>query len=146
MSVRLRLHLPPNHADRPDLAARALPWLLLLYCAASLVHFTHNAEYLADYPNLPVWISRGSIYFAWLAIFSVGLCGYLLYRGRHALPGLILMAIYAALGLDGLLHYSRAPLVAHTAGMNATIWFEVVTATVALCAVAWLAGHRLLRR
>jgi len=126
--------------------ARALPWLLLLHCGASLVHFVHNAEYVAEYPNLPEWISRQSIYFTWLAIFSIGLCGYLLYRGRYASIGLMLMAAYATLGLDGLLHYSRAPMATHTAGMNATIWFEVVTAAMALAAVLWLAAHRLLRR
>lgn len=135
-----------NHAERSAVVARALPWLLLLYCGASLLHFVHNAEYLASYPNLPVWISRGSIYFTWLGILAVGLCGCFLYRGRHILLGLILMAVYAALGLDGLLHYGRAPLAAHTAGMNATIWIEAVTALIALGAVLWLAGQHLLQR
>lgn len=74
-----------NHADQSALVARALPWLLLLYCGASLLHFVHNAEYLASYPNLPVWISRGSIYFTWLGILAVGLCGYLtLPRSSHS--------------------------------------------------------------
>ncbi len=132
-----------NHANAPVIAARALPWLLLLYCGASLLHFVHNAEFVADYPNLPAWISRGSIYVTWLAIFSIGLGGYLLYRGGYAISGLVLMAIYAILGLDGLLHYSRASVAAHTAGMNATIWFEVVAAAIALGAVLRLAVHRL---
>jgi hypothetical protein len=123
--------------------ARALPWLLLLYCGASLLHFVHNAEFIADYPNLPLWISRKSIYLSWFAIFAIGLCGYLLYRGRYAFMGLVLMAIYAALGLDGLLHYSRAPLAAHSAGMNATIWIEVVTALMTLAAVSWITADHL---
>ena len=133
-----------KYFDKSPVIARALPWLLLLYCAASLLHFVHNAEHVADYPNLPEWISRGSIYGAWLAIFSVGLLGYLLYRGRHTSLGLLLLAIYTALGFDGLLHYGRAPLAAHSTGMNATIWIEVVSAAMAFGAVAWLAvkGHR----
>ncbi len=131
-----------KHIDRSLPVARALPWLLVLYCGASLLHFDHNAEYVADYPNLPAWISRGSIYGTWLAIFSIGLLGYLLYRGRYALLGLILLAIYTALGFDGLLHYGRAPFAAHTMGMNATIWFEVVAAALAFGAVAWLAVKR----
>ena len=135
-----------NHTNAPIFAARALPWLLFVYCVASLLHFVHNAEFVADYPNLPAWISRTSIYVTWLAIFCVGLCGYLLYRGRHAFPGLLLMAIYAILGLDGLLHYSRAPAAAHTASMNATIWIEVVAAAIALWAVLRLAVHRLRQR
>lgn len=124
---------------------RALPWLLLTYCGASLLHFVHNAEFVADYPTLPAWITRSSIYLAWLAIFAVGLTGYVLFRGRHGFPGLVLLAIYATLGLDGLLHYGRAPMASHTSGMNATIWFEVVTAALALVAVLWLAAHRLLQ-
>ena len=128
------------------LAVRALPLLLLLYCGASLLHFVHNAEFIADYPNLPLWISRKAIYFSWFAIFAIGLCGYLLYRGRYAFIGLVLMAIYATLWpLDGLLHYSRAPLAADSAGMNATIWIEVVTALTTLAAVSWITADYLRR-
>jgi hypothetical protein len=125
------------------LANRALPWFLLLYCGASLLHFAHNAEYVADYPNLPHWISRASIYLAWAAIFTIGLCGYLLFRRRRTTLGLILLAIYTALGLDGLLHYGRAPISAHSLGMNLTIWTEVVAATAALAAVLLVGAGRL---
>ena len=136
-----------NPVSSSALVARALPWLLLLYCAASLLHFVHNAEFVADYPNLPSWISRGAIYGSWLAIFVVGLVGYLLFRRRHLFIGLALLAIYTALGFNGLLHYGRAPLAAHSAGMNATIWIEVACAAVAFGAVSWLAiNHRQLRR
>src|SRR6185295_15035254 len=135
-----------TRADRSAIAGRALPWLLLVYCGASLLHFVHNAEYLADYPNLPAWISRTSIYVAWCTIFALGLCGYLLFRHSHTLLGLILLAIYAVLGLDGLLHYGRAPIAAHTFGMNLTIWTEVVTAALALGAVLWIAAGLLVSR
>ena len=61
-----------------------LEWLLLLYCAASLVHFAHNAEFLADYPNLPAWLSRAQIYAVWLGITAIGVAGYILCRvGRR---------------------------------------------------------------
>ncbi|HEX5215393.1 MAG TPA: hypothetical protein VFV98_08000 [Vicinamibacterales bacterium] len=53
--------------------------------------------------------------------------------------GLGSLAVYAAVGFYGLLHYTRAPISAHTAGMNVTIWTEVMTAAAALCVVAWLA-------
>lgn len=118
---------------------RALPWLLLLYCAASLLHFWHNAEYVADYPNLPRWITEVSVYGTWLAIALFGLTGYLLFRRRHRMVGLGLLAVYAAFGFDGLLHYTRAPMSAHTLAMNVTILAEVITAGVALSIVAWLA-------
>ena len=120
------------------IAKLALPWLLLLYCAASLLHFVHNATYLADYPNLPAWISQASVYGVWGGLLVLGLGGYLLYRRGHTVLGLALLALYTALGFDGLLHYGRAPMSAHTAAMNITIWTEVVTAAVALATVLWL--------
>lgn len=137
-------HVRVTHTS--TLAERVLPWLLLLYCGASALHFTHNAEYLAYYPNLPDWISRTSIYLAWCAIFVIGLSGYVLFRRSRTIVGLTLLAIYTALGLDGLLHYGRAPISSHSFGMNLTIWTEVVTALLALCAVLWLAAGHLLPR
>jgi len=134
-----------TRADTSAFARRTLPWFLLLYCGASFLHFVHNAEYLADYPNLPAWISRASIYFAWCAVFTIGFCGYLLFRHGYTLFGLTLLAIYTALGLDGLLHYGRAPISAHTFGMNLTIWTEVVMAALALGAVLWIAASRVLQ-
>jgi hypothetical protein len=117
-------------------------WLgrwLLLYLAASLLHFTHNAEYLADYPNLPAWLSRSDVYLVWLGQAAVGIGGYVLYRTGRRLAGLLLIGVYAVLGFDGLLHYTRAPLSAHTTAMNFTIWFEVAAAAVLLMSVLVLA-------
>jgi hypothetical protein len=102
------------------------------------MHFVHNAEYLADYPNLPAWISRPSVYGVWSGTFVLGLCGYLLYRRDHTAIGLALLALYTVLGFDGLLHYGRASMAAHTAAMNLTIWTEAVTAGVALTAILFL--------
>ena len=104
---------------------RLLFVLLGLYAVAGLIHFVHNAEFLNDYPGLPDSWSRGGVYLAWLAMTAVGGVGALLvYRGYEFL-GLILLAIYAALGLDSLGHYVMAPLPAHTAMMNTTILLEV---------------------
>jgi hypothetical protein len=118
-----------------DRWSKPLTWLLALYGLASLMHFAHNAEYLHHYPNLPVWLSRFQIYGVWCAITAVGLVGYTLYRGRRAFLGLWLLVLYTSLGFDGLLHYRRAPLGAHTFAMNLTIWSEVAAAALALMAV-----------
>ena len=83
---------------------------MTLYCAASLLHFTHNAEYLADYPNLPAWLTRSQVYMAWLGVTAIGALGYLVRRAGYELAGLALIGLYAALGFDGLLHYGRAPV------------------------------------
>lgn len=119
-------------------AARALPALLLAYCAASFTHFWHNAEFLMDYPNLPAWLTRAQVYGVWLGITAVGVVGYLLLRAHWRRLGLVVLALYAAIGFDGLLHYTRAPFMAHTGTMNATIWSEVVAAALVLVAVVGL--------
>jgi Na+/phosphate symporter len=116
--------------------------LLLLYVVASLVHFTHNAEYLSDYPNLPPWLTRGGIYLAWIAETSLGVLGYMLYGFGWRLIGLALVGVYAAFGFDGLLHYTRAPFVAHTSAMNFTILFEVVAAALLLMRILILATRK----
>jgi hypothetical protein len=87
----------------------------VLYLAASLIHFTHNAEFVQIYPNLPAWITRSSVYWVWLAISAVGLVGYLLHRYSLRLIGWVLLCAYAAVGLDGLLHYTRASPLTLTA-------------------------------
>ena len=111
--------------------------LALLACvAATLFHHVHNAEFLDQYPNMPAWLSRAQVYTAWLGVTAVGLAGYFLVRWRYQLPGLIVLAVYGLLGLDGLGHYAVAPPSAHTLTMNLTIWLEVATAVLLLAAVA----------
>lgn len=110
--------------------------LMVLHGAASLLHFVHNAVFIGEYPNLPAWLSAAEVYAAWFGVASVGLAGYVLTRFGYAIAGLTTIAIYAALGLDGLAHYSRAPFSAHTWTMNLTIWSEAITAIVLLIAVA----------
>jgi len=103
-------------------------WVLLaVYCGASLIHFTHNAEFVDAYPNLPAWLTRSSVYLAWLAVTAIGATGVLLMKLRIRVPGLLMLAGYAALGLAGLDHYWVAPMSSHTLAMNLTIWFEAST-------------------
>jgi hypothetical protein len=102
--------------------------LMIAYGVGSLVHFVHNAEFLAEYPNMPSWLSRADVYVVWLAITAIGIAGYILIGHGHRFVGLLLVAVYAALGLDSLGHYALAPMSAHTAAMNSTILLEVATA------------------
>src|SRR5215813_9089080 len=120
-----------------------IPWLLALYALASLLHFTHNAEYLAQYPNLPASWTRADVYVAWCCVTAVGVLGYVLYRGGASRVGLTLLAIYSGFGFDGLLHYTRAPIAHHSVAMNFTIWAEVAAATLFLINVAGVATSRL---
>jgi len=113
-------------------------WLLIIlivYCSASLLHFLHNGVYIDEYPNLPDWISAGGVYITWFGITGIGIVGYLLiYYGKRFI-GLVICAVYGAIGLDGLGHYSLAPISAHTFTMNFTIWLEAITAMIVLVVV-----------
>jgi hypothetical protein len=108
---------------------------LLVYCAASLIHFVHNAEFLQQYPGLPASWSRLGVYAAWLVMTAVGGLGAMLYFKGYRRAGLPILAIYAALGLDSLGHYVIAPLSAHTPAMNVTILLEVSAAALVLLVV-----------
>ena len=110
--------------------------LMLIYGAASLLHFLHNAVYLRDYPNLPLWLTAGGVMGAWMIVAGTGLVGYLLYTRVTRAGGLITIAIYAAFGLGGLDHYTVAPVSAHTVAMNLTILLEASTAVGLLVCVA----------
>jgi methylamine utilization protein MauE len=118
---------------------RVLAVLLFAYAAASLVHHAHNAEFLADYPNMPAWITRPAVYAAWLCETMLGVAGYLILRRGHLAAGLGLIAVYAALGFDAFAHYALAPAAAHTAAMNATIWLEAAAAALVFVGIVALA-------
>jgi hypothetical protein len=110
--------------------------LFALYTLASLAHFSHNAEYIAFYPGLPAWMTRESVYLAWLAVASVGLLAVAAnWRGWQRIAA-VLLFIYGMLGVDGLLHYTLALCSEHTLVTNITIWAEVLLGVVLACAAA----------
>jgi hypothetical protein len=126
---------------------RTLLVLVLIYGAASLLHFVHNAEFLADYPNLPASWSRAGVYRAWLVLTVVGVAGWVFLSRGHQRTGLVLIALYAIGGLDSLGHYVLAPFADHTRAMNATIVLEVAAAALLFSTVVWqLVQQVLLRR
>ena len=112
-----------------------LACLLLAYAAASLIHFIHNAEFLADYPNLPSSWSRADVYLVWLGMTTVGVIGWLLVARGRLLAGLAVLVVYAGLGIDSLGHYVLAPFSAHSMAMNSTILVEVTAAALVLAEV-----------
>lgn len=115
---------------------KSLLILLLVYGAASLIHFIHNAEFLSVYPGLPTTWTRAGVYSAWLLMTGVGITGWLLAVRGYRMAGFLILAIYALLGLDSLGHYVVAPLTSHTAGMNLTILLEVCAAAMVLLEIA----------
>ena len=111
--------------------------LAAFYTVASLVHFAHNAEYIAFYPGMPSWLTREHVYLAWLAVVSVGALGWLLIRFKRPGFGLLVLGDYGALGLDGMAHYTLALYSEHTFAANLTIWAEASAglALLLVCAV-----------
>jgi hypothetical protein len=105
---------------------------LIALAAATLLHHVHNAEFLADYPNMPASLTRGHVYLAWLGATAVGVAGYALLRCGWRRLGTTLLIAYACYGLDGLVHYLLAPLSAHTVAMNLSIAAEAAAATALL--------------
>jgi len=126
-----------------------LPKVLLALTAAyfltSLGHFSHNAEFICEYPNLPAWLTRAQVYAVWAAITAVGATGLLLMRKKFMAMGLLLVAVYAALGFDGLGHYAVAPMELHPLMANVTILSEVVAAALLLPVALWLLASHMLR-
>jgi len=120
--------------------------LFLVFFAANLTHFVHNAEYIAYYPGIPSWLTREKVYLAWVAGASVGLIGLRMYRTRWKVLGLVLLAAYGALGIDGLAHFTLALCSDHTLVTNLTIWFEVLAGLSLLLASAVLAGQTLSKK
>lgn len=122
-------------AERLGQLPKHLWFLLALYCCASLIHFAHNAEYIALYPNMPLWITRENVYWAWLAITAVGFAAVIASSLEWRTGAALLLVAYGGLGLDGLGHYTLALCSQHTLAMNFTIWFEVLAGLLlAVCA------------
>ncbi len=119
--------------------------LTAAYFLASLGHFSHNAEFICEYPNLPAWLTRAQVYAVWASITSVGVVGLLFMRKKYMATGLLLVAIYAALGFDGLGHYALAPIEFHPLMANVTILSEVIAAALLLPAALWLLASHMLR-
>ncbi|HTE40808.1 MAG TPA: hypothetical protein VK629_08255 [Steroidobacteraceae bacterium] len=118
-----------------ELTKAPLAALMGVHGAASLIHFTHNATFLVDYPNMPPSLTAAGVYGVWFAIAAVGLAGYGCFASGRRRTGLALVALFAVLGFGGLDHYVVAPVSAHTLAMNGTIAIEVLTAALLLAAV-----------
>jgi hypothetical protein len=117
--------------------------LFLVFFIANLTHFAHNAEYIAFYPGLPVWLTREKVYLTWVAGVSIGLAGLLVARSKLKLLGLALVAAYGATGIDGLAHYTLALCSEHTLATNLTIWFEVLAGLSLLLASSLWVGRNI---
>lgn len=110
--------------------------LVACYTLASLAHFTHNAEYIAFYPGLPAWMTKESVYIAWVGVAAIGLLAMGALTRGWGRAGVLLLGAYGLLGTYGLLHYTLALCSEHTLATNVTIWAEVALGVALACAAA----------
>ena len=125
--------MPSEKFRRPP--STALLAAVTAHVVATLTHFVHNAVFLADYPNLPVWLTAGGVYASWVVLTAVGIAGLALLRYVSVPLGLGVLVLYALLGFGGFDHYTLAAISAHTTAMNLTILFEAVTGTMLLAMI-----------
>lgn len=125
---------------------RVLVALTAAYFTASLAHFGHNAQYIAFYPGMPAWLTPGKVWLFWFAVTGVGLIAWVLNRLGLRAPALLVLGVYGALGLDGLLHYSLGLCSQHTLVANLTIWAEATTGLALLLVSAVLLVRHLVAR
>jgi hypothetical protein len=83
-----------------------------------------------------IW-AREKVYLAWLGITSVGIVGIAASIVGWSAGSALLLALYGALGFDGLGHYALALCSEHTVAANLSIWLEVVAGAALLAASAW---------
>ncbi|HTA74692.1 MAG TPA: hypothetical protein VK733_10485 [Gemmatimonadaceae bacterium] len=123
-----------------DISARrndsGLRLIMIVYGVASLLHFAHNAVYLREYPNMPPWLKPVGVWAAFLAMTAIGVLGYCVYRFRSRAVGVLMIAVYGAMGFGGLDHYVVAPVAAHSIVMNMTIATEAAAAATLLVYLA----------
>ena len=121
---------------------KAVRVLVALYFLASVAHFSHNAEYIAFYPGMPSSIGREAVCLAWLAITSVGALSFAAFRFGFHRAAILLLAVYGALGLDGLAHYTLALCSEHTLVANMTIWSEALAGVLVMSSSAILLARQ----
>jgi hypothetical protein len=113
---------------------------MLIYGLASFLHFTHNAVFLRDYPNMPPGLTSGGVYLAFAIVVGVGVLGYRLVRSGYRRLGRTVIALYALLGFAGLDHYCRCADKRTFDGMHATIAAEVAMAAILMVSVVGSLG------
>lgn len=72
-----------------------------IYFVASSAHFVHNAAYIADYPNMPSWLTPDRVYVAWLVVTAVGVAGLMALRLRRHAAAVISLRSTVRLGWMG---------------------------------------------
>jgi hypothetical protein len=95
---------------------------------------------------MPSWITADRVYLAWSVVTAVGVTGLVALRLRRHAAAAVFIAVYGALGLDGLAHYTLALCSEHTFITNVTIWSEALSGLCLFVASALLVTEHGLSR
>jgi hypothetical protein len=93
----------------PDRRQSVLRWILAFSILTTALHFTHNFVAIDQYPRSSVISNtavRVAIAVSWPLLTAVGLLGYRLYARRDYPPAHVCLAIYSALPLATLGHFT----------------------------------------
>jgi hypothetical protein len=121
-----------SHKNRPfllrDLEIPKHVWALAaLYGLCTFAHFTHHAEFLVYYPNLPEALTREVVYLLWMAVTVVGMAAVPFSMLGMGVVAALLLALYGLLGLSGLAHYSLGAWEEHSLVANLLIVFQALS-------------------
>lgn len=81
-----------GHRSAARRSDRRVPLIIVIYAAATLLHFAHNAIYLREYPNMPGWLTPTGVWLAWCAMTGIGAIGYWLYYHVSRRAGSVIVA------------------------------------------------------
>lgn len=110
--------------------------LLIIGVVTTILHYTDNFLFFDNYP-LPTWITKPSVYVAWLMLTSFGIAGYWLYKQRVFWTAYLCLCIYSITGVSSLGHYFYASMTEISVKMNTLIWLDAISGTALLSFILW---------
>ena len=110
--------------------------LLIIGVVTTILHYTDNFLFFDNYP-LPTWITKASVYLAWLILTPFGIVGYWLYKQRLFWAAYLCLCIYSITGVSSLGHYFYTSMTELSVKMNTLIWLDAISGTALLSFILW---------
>jgi hypothetical protein len=110
--------------------------LLIVGIVTTILHYTDNFLFFDNYP-VPTWITKPSVYVAWLILTSFGIAGYWLYKQRLFWIAYVCLCVYSITGVSSLGHYFYGSLTNFSVKMNTLIWLDAISGTALLSFTLW---------
>ena len=105
---------------------------------STAIHYTDNYLDIHDYPQ-PEWITRPTVYVAWLLFTAAGAIGYWLYTSGRVVPSYLFLLIYSYTGTSSLGHYLYGGFSDFSAKMHFFIWLDALAGFAVMAFVVWSA-------